>query len=336
MGRLFKHMLNRYRIWCVFLLILNVVFTFFLWLVVKESFITLFIIILMGITLLFMLFSLIVYESDQKKHYALINYLYSQTNYNRQIYTELLDHKEKVAFEVLSETLKTLRHSVGERTTKLDEYESYIKKWSHEIKTPLALINMVLENRSDEMSESVFTKVDYSKTRIQEEIDRILYYSRIKAEHVDYNFKNENIKMICEDVLYEYNSLAQENGVILKNSIEHDYAVTDRNGISFILKQIISNAIKYCDKEKSDSFVEISSNICDERYVLSIKDNGIGVKCYDVPFIFDNGFVGSGTTVFNNSTGMGLYLSNEVAGRIKATLDINESYLDGFEIKIII
>ncbi|MFR0797044.1 MAG: hypothetical protein ACLSHG_12865 [Oscillospiraceae bacterium] len=59
----------------------------------------------------------------------------------------------------------------------MDDYENYVELWAHEVKTPLALLTLVLDNRRDTLPEAVGFKLDYVRNRMQAFIDQMLYYA---------------------------------------------------------------------------------------------------------------------------------------------------------------
>ncbi|WP_330625641.1 ATP-binding protein [Anaerostipes sp.] len=65
---------------------------------------------------------------------------------------------------------------------------------------------------------------------------------------------------------------------------------------------------------------------------LAVRDNGIGVKPWDLPFIFEKGFTGDTKEKRKNSTGMGLYLAKQTADSLGIQIEIPEDYTEGFEI----
>lgn len=320
--------------WFILNFCLNIIYTAFLWIATDEKFLTLFFVIFLGTGLIYVFFGLILYEISQKKYYALVAYLQNPSKFNEKECRDYLDDKEAFIFNMLKENTNEMKSVLEKQKIDLKEYENYIRKWSHEIKTPLSLIGLVLDNRKDEMSSNVQTKLEYAKTRIQEDVDRVLYYSRVKAEHVDYNMKKENIKLICDDVLLNYRALIDENNIEVYNELDDVEVLTDKNGISFIINQIISNAIKYKNNKLSNSYIKLYYEN-NKEFTLIIEDNGIGVKDYDLPFIFDNGFVGSNASALNSSTGMGLYLAIQIARSLKLKVEVCEDYEIGFKIKLI-
>ncbi|MBM6861895.1 sensor histidine kinase, partial [Clostridium saudiense] len=82
-------------------------------------------------------------------------------------------------------------------------------------------------------------------------------------------------------------------------------------------------------------YIAITSDENEKNISLIIRDNGIGVKSYDLPFIFEKGFTGEIGEQRKNSTGMGLYLAEQVAKSLKIKLEVSEKYTEGFEISLI-
>ena len=88
---------------------------------------------------------------------------------------------------------------------------------------------------------------------------------------------------------------------------------TDEKWLSFILSQVIQNAIKYFDKPKK--ILSIYSAESDASVFLVIRDNGCGIPASDLPRVFEKGFTGSDQTK-SASTGMGLYLAKTLCDRL--------------------
>ena len=94
-----------------------------------------------------------------------------------------------------------------------------------------------------------------------------------------------------------------------KNGL-NDFVYTDIKWLTFILSQIIMNAITYMDKE--DKKIVFNSYTNADNVVLSIKDNGIGINETEIDRIFDKGFVGTNGRLVGKSTGFGLYICKKL------------------------
>ena len=80
----------------------------------------------------------------------------------------------------------------------LRDYEDYVEGWAHEIKTPLSLLTMILDNRGDELSPSLQAKLDYVRSQLQEDITQMLYYARLGSSTKDYRFEAVDLQSALE------------------------------------------------------------------------------------------------------------------------------------------
>lgn len=88
---------------------------------------------------------------------------------------------------------------------------------------------------------------------------------------------------------------------------------TDEKWVRFILNQIIGNAIKY---HAEQPILHFGATKTDDKIVLSISDNGIGIPKSDLPCIFEKGFTGQNGRTGKNSTGIGLYLCKRLCDKL--------------------
>ena len=93
----------------------------------------------------------------------------------------------------------------------------------------------------------------------------------------------------------------------------------------------MSNSVKYALEKPVLSF---SLESKDTATVLSIRDNGPGVRACDLPYVFEKGFTGDSSHEKNKATGMGLYLAREVAKDLGLTLTAASGWGAGFEIRV--
>ena len=120
-------------------------------------------------------------------------------------------------------------------------------------------------------------------------------------------------------------------GVELDIRTENVSVFTDEKWLSFILSQIIQNALKYFDKPKK--VLSIYSEENNTSVSLVIRDNGCGISASDLPRIFEKGFTGSDRTK-NASTGMGLYLAQRIFRLHGMELKV-ENTADGVQVSVI-
>ena len=117
--------------------------------------------------------------------------------------------------------------------------------------------------------------------------------------------------------------------IVIQVSDEEVY--TDRRGFRFLLGQIVSNAVKYSGEEPEIIFM---FNRKGESRVLTVRDNGTGVRNCDLPYIFEKGFTGNSGGGRKKATGMGLYLAKEMSKDLRIALDAKSQWGKAFEMQI--
>lgn len=323
------------KLWIAVILTLNFIFGVLLWLSNDKAFIYIFPTMIIGSLILYSATVFIIYKNDLKREEAISKFLDDPSKDRENEIISLFHYGEVQVIKSIGKILRENKNTINTHKQGIDDYEEYIETWAHEIKTPLALMTFVLDNRKKEISPVVYTRLQYARTKMQEDIERMLYYARIKSTCNDYFFKEISLKESCIEVIEEYKVILHEQDIDIM--LDHkDYNVlSDKKGIQFIIRQIISNAIKYKNIEVSNPQIVIYLEENEKNISLTMRDNGIGVKAYDLPFIFEKGFTGEIGEQRKNSTGMGLYLSKQVAESLKIKLETTEGYDDGFEISLI-
>ena len=288
-----------------------------------------------GSLILYCVTAFSIYKNNLKREEAISRFLEEPTKDIENEIISLFHYEEAKVIKYIGEILRQNKNDINIHKQGIDEYEEYIEAWVHEIKTPLGLMTFVLDNRKEEISAVVYKRLQYVKTKMQEDIERMLYYARLKSTCNDYFFKELSLKDSCIEVIEEYKVILQENSIDVILDIEDYIVISDKRGIQFIIRQIISNSVKYKNIEETNPQIVIISDENEKNIKFTIRDNGIGVKVYDLPFIFEKGFTGEIGEQRKNSTGMGLYLAKQVTERLKVGLEVNDKYADGLEISLV-
>lgn len=323
--------LKRYISLLLVLLIVNCFFSLLLWLSNSQAFQALVGVILLWSLLLFT--SVLVYTNlkEKKKQELFQTFITNPDVINEERLVRAVSQQEGEQIQLLASVLRNSQLSMGNLAEELRDYEEYVESWAHEAKTPLSLLTMILDNRADEIPSDIQMKLDYICSQFQEDITQMLYYARLKSSTKDYRFEELNLQYLLEEVLTDYAPLLEEKQFTVQNEIGAETVFTDRRGFQFILGQVISNAIKY---STDAPMLIISLDRTVSEIVLSITDNGIGVKDYDLPYIFQKGFTGDSTDSRNKATGMGLYLTKKMADDLNLKLDVESEYNRFFKISI--
>ena len=211
--------------------------------------------------------------------------------------------------------LQSLKQKVNdERNRELlnqKEREDYIRLWSHEIKTPLTRMKLML----DDDHQNSNNKLQKQVRIIQSQLDLLLTYERIKSFNSDIHFKEVNLKEECNHCLKNLMEMAIDKNLTVQNNLPNVTYLTDEKWLKIVIEQLLMNAIKYSN-DNGQIKIELQKN------VLKISDNGIGICAEDLPEIFKAGYIGKNTRQNENASGLGLYLIKQICKKMNIGIDI--------------
>ncbi|ELC8434591.1 TPA: ATP-binding protein [Clostridium perfringens] len=297
----------------VFIIInsLILLFTALLLMVLKvDSFAILFIVIINGAGILI---------------YHIFDYLRKNQYYNeikenmesldkKYLISEVIEKgtftESKLIYEVICKSNKAMNDEIGEFKRGINDYREYIELWVHEIKTPIATCKLLIENNESPLTESIGEEV----CKLENYIDQALFYTRSNTLEKDYIIKEMSLSSCVNKVLNNNaDSLIKKKVKISLGDLEKG-VYSDSKWIEFILGQIISNSIKYMNKEHKE--LKIYCNENSKYVILNIEDNGAGISEKDISRVFDKGFTGENGRKFGKSTGIGLYLCKKLCKKL--------------------
>ena len=232
--------------------------------------------------------------------------------------------------ETIQDTGKSMLENVNYYKNIQEEYKEYIELWIHEVKIPIAASKMIIENNKNSVTKSIDEELD----KVENYIEQALFYARSNAVEKDYIINKTNLKEIVSgSILKNKTTLLNEKVALELKDIEQE-VYTDSKWATFIINQIIQNAIKYSKKENKK--IEIYSKTKNDKVILYIKDNGIGIKKGEITRVFERGFTGeNGRIVGQKSTGIGLYLCKKLCDKLGLGIELNSEKDIGTEVRII-
>src|SRR5699024_9476685 len=89
----------------------------------------------------------------------------------------------------MGSVIRSYQSELNDQIIELSDYENYIEGWVHEIKKPLSLMTLMLDNRSDEMSPLVRRRLLHVRDQALGNVEQILFFARLGAVHKDYIFE---------------------------------------------------------------------------------------------------------------------------------------------------
>lgn len=235
-----------------------------------------------------------------------------ETYYIADVLPKPKEFQNKAYCYALKKACKSMNDEIGKITEEKQDYQEYVESFVHEIKIPIGALSLTFDN-----TKNYTLKKETDK--IFQLVEQMLYYARSENTEKDYFVKQLQLDEVIHNVILKFrHSLMERKAIINIHDIEN-VIYTDEKWLTFILSQIVQNAIKYFDKQENKLTIYSQDN--GTNILLVIEDNGCGIKASDLSRVFEKGFTGSNRNKAK-ATGMGLYLSKKLCDRLGLKLDI--------------
>jgi OmpR family two-component system bacitracin resistance sensor histidine kinase BceS len=159
--------------------------------------------------------------------------------------------------------------------------------------------------------ESMKAALTFEWLRIHLLLDQQLHQQRLPSMENDLYIESLDLEPLIYMEIKSLQSWCIQKGIGFDVQLEAETVLSDAKWLAFILRQLLTNAVKYSNSESSDIIVRSYKQ--DERAILEIIDYGRGIDTKDLPRIFDKGFTSTIWHQDGASTGMGLYLAKKAA-----------------------
>lgn len=224
----------------------------------------------------------------------------------------------KILVDSIYEIDKAMIEHINEGKQRQSELKEYIEMWCHEVKTPVATSQMIIENNRNPITEGINEEL----VKIDDYVEQVLFYARSENVEKDYLIKDVELSTVVNSVI-KRNKKDLINKRIKIELDNLDIKVSsDKKWLEFIFNQIIVNAIKYID---DDPKIKIYGKQFKDQIELKIFDNGIGILESEIERVFDKGFTGTNGRMIQKSTGIGLYLCKKLCCRLNHDIKISSS-----------
>ena len=231
--------------------------------------------------------------------------------------------EEKIYLDIINDYKIKCEDLIDSNFNKVKENKEIMDMWVHDIKMPIAIMKLIIEQNENPYFEKTLDEIDNEVMRIENSVERVLYLSRLDDFHRDFLVQEVNLQPIIREIIKKYSKyfISNKISLILDNL---DYAVlSDKKWLLFIFDQLIGNSLKYTDKGDS---ISITGEILSNCILITVKDTGCGIKEEDLVRVFDKGFTGNNGRHNAKSTGLGLYLVKELCSKLNHDIEVKSSY----------
>lgn len=273
-------------------------------------------------------------------------YKFSKTQRRKLMFLQ----KEEPVYEALGKPsddavythdMQIMERRIQEKFAENCELQDYVAKWCHEFKIPLTAAFMITEKvRNADLRIDLKEQLE----RMNLQLSMMLQGCRLQSPLFDLQIRQVSLEKCIRSSIKNNQFFLIQKKFRIDVEVEDVTVYTDEVWLTYILDQILNNAIKYSrpDAEHHIRFwttpfrAEVSEaevlkteplKTDDQRVKLFVEDNGDGIKECDIRRIFEKGYTGSN---YHNgkykSTGMGLYMADKIAKRLEHDLSVESVY----------
>ena len=216
------------------------------------------------------------------------------------------DEDYKQILRLLSEEQNNYRTQTNRKYADMIDYYTV---WAHQIKTPIASMRLHLQNEDSALARTLSSDLH----RIEQYVEMVLTFLRLNSESTDYVIKEYDLDKIVKQAVRKFSSDFIGRKLSLVYEPLNTTVITDEKWLSFVIEQVLSNALKYTPAGS------ITITLENEK-TLRIRDTGIGIAPEDLPRIFENGYTGYNGRTDKKASGIGLYLCKRICNNLGHTI----------------
>ncbi|AGF57535.1 signal transduction histidine kinase [Clostridium saccharoperbutylacetonicum] len=227
------------------------------------------------------------------------------------------------------EEIRNLTESINSLGEKLNNQDLLRKRLvsdiSHEIRTPLN----VLQNNLEAMIDGIVPITTDKLNNLNDEVIRfgkllnnLNSLKQVESDEIILKLGLVNINELLSSVIEDFSIAAAEKNVklFINEDEDRDFVVLgDYDKLKQVFINLISNGIKF-NKVDGTVWINISSDA--DYVIIEIKDNGIGIKKEDLPYVFERMYRGDKSRHKIEGSGIGLTLVKKILSLHTATIDV--------------
>ena len=225
------------------------------------------------------------------------------------------------------EIVRLLREANREARTRAETdmaaMVDYYTLWVHQIKTPIAAMRLRLQEEDSDTSRALMSDLG----RIERYVSMVLTYLRLENGATDYVIKETDLDGVIRPVLRQF------AGEFISRRLKLDYTpvekkvLTDGKWLSFVVEQVLSNALKYTPEGSVSISLEAPAT-------LVIRDTGIGIAPEDLPRVFERNYTGLAGRADTRASGIGLSLCKQVCDNLGHGISVESVPGEGTAVRI--
>ncbi len=244
--------------------------------------------------------------------------------------------------EVFKQLCEAVYQDYAEKLFMYEEQQKqnfyFTNRWTHQMKTPLSVIRLMLQEEEEWTKEELIEQIEEETMKLHDGLQMMLSTIRLQKFELDFSVEKIELLPFIRSILHEKRKTFIRYHIFPKlEAVEKNIVIeSDKKWLTFVLEQIIHNALKYsCENKGEESkYITIVIKHVDNKIKLIIVDEGIGIKREDLSRVFDPFFTGENGRKLQESTGMGLYLAKRICDRLHHPIIIHSVENEGTRVEL--
>ncbi|HCN12102.1 MAG TPA: two-component sensor histidine kinase [Chryseobacterium sp.] len=250
------------------------------------------------------------------------------------------EDEQSLNFQELGARVSEMSQKNATEIDTMKEMETYRKEYignvSHEMKTPLFSIQGYVETLMDGGVENIAIRDKYLE-RIDKSVERLLnivkdldMINQFESGEITLNISKFDINNLIREIidLLDLEAQKKNSKVVLQSSSPQIFVNADKQKISQVLINLISNAIHYANRELAK--ITVKTSVVKNKILVEVEDNGMGIKPEALPRIFERFYrVESSRNRNDGGSGLGLAIVKHIMEAHKENISVESVYLEG-------
>lgn len=212
---------------------------------------------------------------------------------------------EKDYLEIINKLKEEQEFARQKTTSDFNNMVEYYTVWAHQIKTPIASMRLQIQSVDSDLAR----RLDGDLNRIEAYVEMVLTFLRLDSDSTDYVIRKIDLDAVIKPAIRKFARDFISKKLTMDFKPTEYKVLSDDKWLSFVIEQVLSNAVKYTKKGGIKVYM-------DEPGILCIEDTGIGISAEDLPRIFENGYTGFNGREDKRASGIGLYLCKRICDNL--------------------
>ncbi|AZA90498.1 Alkaline phosphatase synthesis sensor protein phoR [Chryseobacterium nakagawai] len=250
------------------------------------------------------------------------------------------ENDENITIKELGERFSDLNQQRATEIDMMKEMESYRKEYignvSHELKTPLFSIQGYVETLRDGGVDNLTIRDKYLE-RIDKSVERLIaivtdldMINRLEAGEINLTVSKFDVNLLIKEIFDLLEFEAEKHNTTLQIQTLHPqiFVEADKQKISQVFINLISNAIHYANRQEAKVIVKTS--VLKNKVLIEVIDNGMGIKSEILPRIFERFYrVETSRSRREGGSGLGLAIVKHILEAHNENITVESVYLEG-------